>query len=375
MTQASTHEARRVVPIDENTGDETQLVKANPFGNAADNQLAIADKVGASAAIAREEAELKTAIFLSRENPRDEYRAYEKIIKSCERPGFAEGALYAFPRGGTTVKGPSVKMARELARLWGNIRYGCRVVSVDRTHVHIKGYAHDLETNAYVEAEDKFEKSIQRKKGGVTVWVTPDERDLRELVNRRASFLYRNCVLQLIPPDMTEDAKAACDDTVQKAAEGDLGTDRVAATRRMVLAFAEYSITTDMLAEKIGNKLDVITATQLAELRVIFKSIKDGASTREDHFAINKPAETAPVADPTKNKVENLAASLKAKQEAAKGSKEEPPISDPAEAAAFQASLAGDVPAEIAPSEGPKVEKPSFLEEGSGGKPPTRRKL
>src|SRR5690606_40175898 len=130
-------------------------------------------EVGAAAAVAREEAEIKSAIFLARQFPRNEFAAYNKVIKACERPGLAEEAVYNFPRGGQRVSGPSVNLAREIARCWGNVRYGLRVVSVDEDMVHIRGYAYDLETNAHVEHEDKFEKLVYRKSQG---WVKPDER-------------------------------------------------------------------------------------------------------------------------------------------------------------------------------------------------------
>src|SRR5690606_32675204 len=95
-------------------------------------------EAGAASAVAREEAEMKSAIFLARQFPRDEAAAYTKIIKSCRRPTFAEGAMYRFPRGGQQVEGPSVQLAREIARCWGNIRYGLRIVSVDAEMIHIR---------------------------------------------------------------------------------------------------------------------------------------------------------------------------------------------------------------------------------------------
>src|SRR5690554_830452 len=102
--------------------------------------MVIDQEVGVAAAVAREEAEIKAALFLARRYPRDEHSAYTKVMKSCKRPGFAENARYSFPRGGQTVSGPSVQMAREIARCWGNIRYGLRVVTMDEDAVHIRGY-------------------------------------------------------------------------------------------------------------------------------------------------------------------------------------------------------------------------------------------
>ncbi len=54
-------------------------------------------------------------------------------------------------------------------------------------------HVHDMEI------DDTFRKKIQRKRDGQTVWVTPDERDLRELTNKRGAILERNCLLKLQP--------------------------------------------------------------------------------------------------------------------------------------------------------------------------------
>ncbi len=314
MTQTETS----IVRINE-VGNEERGAALAGFQSSAAAGSAMAHQAGTVAAVAREEAEIKAAIVLARGNPRDEARAYTRIIQSCQRPTFAEGACYSFPRGGARVEGPSIDMARELARCWTNVRYGLRIVTEDAASVHIKGYAYDLEANNYVEAEDKFSKLIQRKnRDGGTSWVQPDERDLRELVNRRGAICVRNAILQLIPPDIIEDAVLKVGETMRKAAAGDLEQDRPAAIRRMVLAFANIQVTTEMLAGKIGNSVDNITDEQLAELRKIYASMRDGNSKREDHFEVSKPAaasaEKSPVASQVKTQAAALAAQLGSKQ-------------------------------------------------------------
>lgn len=239
---------------------------------------------GAAAAVAREEAEMKSAIFLARQFPRDDAAAYTRIIKSCRRAGFAEGALYRFPRGGQQVEGPSVQLAREIARCWGNIRYGLRIVSVDAEMVHIRGYAHDLESNAYVEHEDKFARLVQRRRGSRTEWVPPDERDLRELINRRGAILVRNAILQVVPSDVVENAIREVHSTLKRAAQGEIEQSREDAIRRLAVAFDAIGVSTEALEQYLGHPLDAISADEIADLRGVYKSIIDGNSRREDHF-------------------------------------------------------------------------------------------
>lgn len=248
-----------------------------------DTSLAMRE-AGTVSAVAREEAEMKSAIFLARQFPRDEAAAYTKIIKSCRRPAFAEGALYRFPRGNQQVEGPSVQLAREIARCWGNIRYGLRIVSVDAETVHIRGYAYDLETNSYVEHEDKFARLVQRKRGNRTEWVPPDERDLRELINRRGAILVRNAILQVVPSDVVEAAIKEVHATLKRAAQGEIEQSREDAIRRLVLAFDSIGVSVQALEQYLGHPLDAISAEEIADLRGVYKSIIDGNTRREDHF-------------------------------------------------------------------------------------------
>jgi hypothetical protein len=241
-------------------------------------------EVGAVAATAREEAEIKAAIVLARRFPRDENAAYTRIIKACKRPSFAEGAMYSFPRGNQIVTGPSVQLAREIARCWGNIRYGLRVVSIDDQMVHIRGYAYDAETNAYVEAEDKFSKLIYRRGRG---WVQPDERELRELINRRGAILIRNCILQVVPSDIVEDAQRVVQETLRKAAQGEIDQNREDAIRRLALAFDGLGVSTEVLERYLGHPLSAITAEEIAHLRGVYKSIVDGHTRTTDHFDLS----------------------------------------------------------------------------------------
>lgn len=250
------------------------------------------NEAGAIAAVAREEGEIKAAIFLARANPRSESQAYTNLMRACERPGFAAKGLYRFPRGQTEVTGPTVGLAREMARLWGNIRYGCRVVASTDDEVHIKGYALDLETNSYVEAEDRFKKLIQRKqKGGGSTWIKPDERDLRELVNRRAAFLVRNCLLSLIPPDVKEDAEATIKKTMVAAAHGEVQNDRQGTIKKLLLTFDSIGISAAMLEDYLNHPMQAITPEEVADLRQVYVSIKDGQSQRGEYFnlAIGQP--------------------------------------------------------------------------------------
>lgn len=251
----------------------------------------MAKEIGAVAAVARAEAEIKAMVVMAKKFPRDEMKAYERIIKSCQRPGFAAGAMYAFPRGGGTIKGPSVKLARNLLRCWGNSKASIQVLSDDGEQVHVRGTCWDVETNTIFENEGKLKKLVQRKNKatGITEWTTPDERDLRELVSKNGAILVRNSILQAIPHDILEDAIREVESTLRKVATGELKQDRESTLRNMVMAFSQIGVTKDMLEKHLGHGLDAVNAEELTTLRGIYASISEGNTRREEHFEMPKP--------------------------------------------------------------------------------------
>jgi len=252
--------------------------------------------VGAVAVAEREKQEIQSAMIMSKKFPRDELAAEVRLLKSCENPEFAKEALYKFPRGGKDIDGPSIVMAREAARVWGNVRHGLRTISEDDEKVHIMAYAYDLESNNRVEMEDKFSKLVQRKnkQTNVTEWTKPDERDLRELVNRRGAILQRNCILQIIPPHVIRAVEVKVKETQRAAASGDLKKNRDETVRALAKAFDGVGVTTEMLTRYLEHELKLINEEELTDLRRIYKSISDGNSKREEYFTFGESRSDGP---------------------------------------------------------------------------------
>lgn len=236
-----------------------------------------------AAAIARHEIE--SAIVIAKKFPRDEKAAFEKVMDAAERPSFAEDAAYSYPRGDATIEGPSINLAREIARAWGNIRYGLEVIRDDESSRLIRAWAWDLESNTKVSAEDDFQKLIFRKAQGN---IKPDERDLRELTFRRGAILTRNCILPLVPKDMIEDILEKCKETLKKSA----ASNPQSTQEKLIKAFSEQEITVKMIEEYLSHKLSDSAPDEIANLRKIYKSIADGNSKKEDYFDKKKEPET-----------------------------------------------------------------------------------
>ncbi len=236
--------------------------------------------------------EIQSAIVIARKYPRNEDHCFGALMKACRRRTFALRAEYKFPRGGKQVTGASVQLAREAARIWGNIRFGLSIVHDDETSRTIRGWAWDVQTNTKIEADDSFQKLVQRKNNrtNTTEWVKPDERDLRELTNKRGAVCVRNCLLQLMPPDLIEDAITEA----RKAAASEVADDIDKHRKQIINAFAGLHVTVEDLEGYLDHELRLCTPEEVVDLQKVYASIRDGNSIWSDHVGgSNGDAETS----------------------------------------------------------------------------------
>lgn len=225
----------------------------------------------AGAVVASAQAEMLTAYMIAHQEGRNESNCYQQIIRSCKRPGLAAKARYTYSRGGQSITGPSIYLAREMARCWGHIRTGFDVLSDDEDTVTVRGWALDLATNTRFHRDDSFRKRIRR--GGKDI--KPDDRDLRELINKHGVIAQRNAILEIIPKDIVEDALEQADATLRAEIKEDPDAQR----KKLVTGFDQMSVSVEMLEELLGHPVDNTTPDELIQLRGIYERVRDGNAT------------------------------------------------------------------------------------------------
>lgn len=248
---------------------------ANPFQRTSLSEHVNAGTVEIESSRAVAEAQGK--LVIAKRFPRDEARAYSKIIESCKRKGLAEEATYSFPRGGQTVSGPSIRLAEELARAWGNIDYGIRELSRKDGVSEMEAYAWDLETNTSSSQKFSVRHLRDTKTGSYPI---TDERDIYELTANQGARRLRARILAILPPDIVEAALSECKQTLA-GGNGEPIADRI---RKMIRAFEKYGVTTAMIELRLGHSLDTVLPDEIADLQGIFNSLKNGMSKASDWF-------------------------------------------------------------------------------------------
>lgn len=230
-------------------------------------------------------AEAQGKIAIAKSFPRDEAEAYNAIKDSCSRKALAEQAFYEFPRGNETVKGLSIRMAEELARVWGNIDYGLRELSNKPGETEMEAYCWDMQTNVY--SSQKFTVKHERHtRSGVRALTDP--RDIYEMSANLGARRLRARILAVLPPDLIDQAAEWCKETLRSGI-----VDVQDTANKVIAAFSQHSVTESLILQRYNiQSRSQINSDMALELRGIFIALKDGIAKPSDYF--NLP-EAAPV--------------------------------------------------------------------------------
>jgi hypothetical protein len=246
-------------------------------------------------------AEVQAAVMMAKRFPRDQFAAFNSMMQACSRRSMAESAVYAYPRGGKSVSGPSIRLAECMAKAWGNLDCGIRELSRDENKSVIESYAWDLESNC--RWTRVFEVEHRRDTKGGSYKLT-DARDIYENVANQGARRLRACILEAIPGDVVEKCVAACKKTMTKSAADEPFVDQI---RKIIAAFSVHGVTQAHIEARIGHSVDIITAEELFDLHTIYNSIKDGLSKRSDFFDIGEPAQPSEKASALQEKLKGKA--------------------------------------------------------------------
>lgn len=264
----------------------------NAFEDIGGGALAIQQPQVAPTAVAhtdqsRAVAEVQAALVIAQSRPRNEVMARERITQACQRASLAQVAVYAFPRGGQQVSGPSVRLAEAAARAWGNMTYGFRELNRSGGGSEVEAFAWDLETNTKAIRQFGVKHWRDTKSGGHAL---KDERDIYEMVANQAQRRVRACILEIIPGDVIEDAVKQCEKTLSAAVAGKNGKPMGDVVKDMLLAYEGMGVPKSAIEKRIGHRTDSIQPAEVLRLREIFASIKDGFSSPEEWFEIEDAA-------------------------------------------------------------------------------------
>lgn len=227
---------------------------------------------------ARALAEVKAAIFLARQFPRDEVRATEKIVVDCGDKAIASKAIYTYARGGTDISGPSIRLAELIARRWGNLQFGVRELEQRKGESIVEAYAWDTENNVRDAKVFTIPHEIGLKGGKIKKLTDP--RDVYELVANQGARRKRASILAIIPSHVVDAALAQTQKTL--ALTFTVSDESI---KKMLEEFEQYGVSRASIEARIQRRIDAITPALMVQMKGILNSLSDGMSVPADHFS------------------------------------------------------------------------------------------
>lgn len=225
-------------------------------------------------------AEVQAMVVVAQNRRRDTARAIQAMQEACGRMALAERAFFSFNRGGGNVAGPSIQLARELARCWGNVNHGVRELDRDdaRGRSEMLAFGWDLETN--LRSDVTFIVPHMRDKRGGAVPLT-EMRDIYENNANNAARRLREMIFACLPVWFREEGIALCRHTLEKG-EGDEPLPlRIS---KMLAAYAAIGVSRERVEARLGGNVDNMTVVDLANYGILFRSIKNGEASKDDEF-------------------------------------------------------------------------------------------
>jgi hypothetical protein len=192
-------------------------------------------------------------------------------------PEIADGCIYALPRGGKELEGPSIRFAEVIASTWGNLRCAARIVSEDEKFITAQAIVHDLQTNVCVAEEVR--RAIVGKDG------RRYNNDMVIVTGMAAkSIALRNAILKVIPRSVWE--------PIYKKAEATITGGKDVETR-LAAAF-QFFLDKKVPEAKILNALSISSRAELNQNHLLTligwaNSIKDNPGNLQDIFSEQKP--------------------------------------------------------------------------------------
>lgn len=278
------------------TSSQLSQAQGNPFAVQASTGGGALAAITGNAAVTN----VLASIWIAKQFPRDLAEVTARMNQSCSRLTLAQSATYAYPRGGTTVEGPSIRLAEALIGAWGNAEAGWKEVGrhwdaqgADGNGCHVSecvAFCFDKETNVRREiafsvphTRDRNETDAKGKRTGKMLRVALEsERDVYELCANMASRRIRACILQVLPGWLTEEALEAVGKTLENGDKRPLKD----MLRSMEAKFKEFGVTKEQLERNLGHGLEETTKPEMVRLGKVFNSIAEGMVRVRDVFPV-----------------------------------------------------------------------------------------
>lgn len=249
-----------------------------------ENEIVQIEPNNSAALQAMVSAEVDIQVSTAKRYPRSIERALKTALSMATiDEDTAASCMYALPRGGKTIEGPSIRLAEIFATAWGNLRIEARIVGQDDRWITSRAVCWDLETNNAVSL------TVQRRitgSGGAKF----NEDMIGVTSNAANSIARRNAIFATVPRTYISKIYDEC----KKVA---VGTAQTLSTKRTkaLEAFAKLGIHSKQIFTHFGVEGEAdINLQHLAIMIGVREGIRAGEITVDEAFPAPQGQEEKP---------------------------------------------------------------------------------
>lgn len=267
---------------------------------------------------AKAKAEVEARFVVAMQRPRDMDDVRARLLLDCRRPEFAKAARYKVPNRG---EGFTIRFAEAAAAHMTNMYVSAPCIVEDEYQRTICVTVMDLERNLTWTKDVVILKTIERKDsagrevvryrtkadGSTIAIVRATDEELLTKENSLVSKAARTGIERVIPPDL----KAECLMAITKTVADRITDDPEAERKDIADAFMKLNISPSDLKEYLGTELNQVAPAELAALRELYMSIREGHTTWRDVMAAKRAEageEEPKTATPLKEKLKKATA-------------------------------------------------------------------
>lgn len=373
----------------EMTNKPSNAIVRKDFGG---SQIQTVGETAAMAVAAQAKAAIEARWLVATHQPRNMEQVRQDLLRECQRPSFAEAAIYRKPIG-AGIEGLSIRYVEQALQAMGNVDTEVVTIYDDPDKRIVEVRVTDFQRNVGHRKQLTITKLVERKylkkgqvpvsqrqnsAGETTYLVHASEDDLITKEAALTSKAIRTCGLRMIPGWLQDE----CEEIIRKTKSDEAARDPDAEKRKLLDGFGAIGVTPSELEEYLGHPLSQIVPAEIVQLRDIWKTIQAQETTWVDTLAhrnhlrnSGKPQEAksaapAPAAAPAKSG----AAAVKA----AMVGKGKPPAPAPPPAPKVEAKVEDVDPGTLDNmADNTPAEKPKTAEEkgaAPGSKRPSRTK-
>jgi len=221
-------------------------------------------------------AEAQGKLTIAKSFPRNINQATQELLEACRIPALASQAFYSVPRkGGRPDTGASIRLAEEIARIWGNLDYGHRELSRGDGKSEVEVYAWDMQTNTF----SRRQVTVMHSRYTTAYGNQPlkDPRDIDNLISNVSAKHKRACILAIIPKWLKEMAEQECKLTLS----GNNTIPLAQIIRNVVADFSRFGVTLEQIEDYFGKESELFDQDDLHELTGIINALRDGSKPKD----------------------------------------------------------------------------------------------